>query len=832
MRRFLALIQREALNLTLNPPTHFAAAFFILLDSFAFYLIAVRSQTPTANFHSIATFMLYTSLIMHPFAARHSLSAENANGTLETLFAAPVSRLCVVLAKYSALLLFALAYLSHGLVYAVLFAQAGNLDWGVVLSSLAALCAVAALAMAVSLFVSALTNSPAASVAGSAGILLVMALAADLDPYSGFLPDILHAISFVPHAKRWFGGLFDTRGLIFFATVAALFLFYAWLVVSTQESDRRPHGPTVRRRLTITYLLVSTGLFLFLFQAAILNIGGYWDAGGQLGHNLARIPKLYLLPTALALVVFLWSAFTWRAARRAHRQARSKRGTTKYVTISESKVQRAPRYYYEENVRARRRTALAALAALVITVNLNWLAHYPFRTFADGGKLSFLAALQAKSRDMTRERKNTLAPATIRALDSLQGKLGIYSFLPENLRLRGVPIVNDLRSLVARYADINALVAAVYADTRREPEFARELALELDIPPEDLENRIVLEYQGRHALIHAETLAAAPDHRQPGAGDTQWVFDGENKLTQAILHLVDPRVPRVFFTYGHLEHSLAAGAAQTRSVSRLVQALAGANIRSRQHSLTAGPIPDDCDILAVLAPQRPFSEESAAEIARFLERGGSLLVAAPAPTPGKSLRDDPLNRLLFDLGGSFRDDRLRDPEHNDDDPSLLFGRAITGNVEEAHLLFPDPRSIRDNPRSSELGWFARRLAQTHSSAVATTSGTSGETSGPFTLAYRSIRHTPSGEARVLVLSSSGAITNAYLNNNTTMPLLLANVQWLAGREEATDIEARAWVNRRLRWSGPLVRTVIWIALVALPLLWLAAGVSAWWMRRE
>lgn len=850
MQRFLILARRELSSIILNPPTLFAAAFFILLDSFAFYLASVRTPMPTASFHAIASFMLYTSILLYPFAARHSFSAESANGTLEALFTAPVARITVVLAKYAALMLFVFLYLTHGLVYAILFAQGGTLDWATAGAAFAALAAVGSLAMAVSVFVSALTPSPAAATAGAAGILFCMALAADLDPYSGIVADVLHEISFVPHAKRWIGGLLDTQGLVFFLTLSALFLFCAWLAVTTQEHERRPHDATVRRRLTITYLLVCAGFFLLLFEAAILNIGGYWDAGGQLGHNIFRIPRAYLIPPALAVGVFLWSFFTWRAAQRAHRHGRKKHSTNKYATISESKVQRAPRYYYEENVRIRRRTAIATLAALVVIVNLNWLAHYPFETFADGGKLSCLAALRSRSRDVTRERKNTLAPATLNALDSLQGKLYMYSFLSERLRIQNVPVASDFRALVARYADTSALVSAVYADTGHEPEFARELALELDLPPENLKNKIVVSYQGRHMILPASSLAVAPDYRRIHAGDSRWVFDGETLLTQAILHLIDPRVPRIFFTYGHLEHSQSAAAVPSRSISLFVQALAAANMRPRQHSFASGPIPDDCDVLAIIAPRIPFREHEAAEIQRYLDNGGRLLAIASPPDQEYDVDVDALNTLLFSMGGSFRNDRIRDAEHNDGDPDFLFGRIIAGNSESARLLFPDARSIRDNPRSSEQGWNARRTAQTFPTAIASEhgsgeketaqegsggkgSGSGPETrTGPFTLAYRTTRHTASGEARALVLSSAAAVTNAYIRDSVNLDLLVANVQWLAGREEATDIETQPWVDRRLRLTGPQIRMFVWIALVALPLFWLAAGISAWWLRRE
>lgn len=832
MRRFLILTRREILGILFNPPILFMTAFFVLLDSFAFYVSEVRADVPTATFHNAAVAMLYTSIVLFPFAVRHSFSADNANGTIELLLTAPVSRFVVVLAKYTAGMLFVVMTLLGAIVYGVLLSYGGNLDWNAVAAALLALVAVGSLAISLGVFISALTSSPAAAAAGASGILIFMALASDLDPYNGSLEDIVHSISFVPHAKRWIGGLVETQGMVYFVTITALFLFYAWLAVSHQEPERPRRNAAVRRRLTATYLLISAGFILLLLEGGLLNIGGYWETGSTLGHNLPRVPRRLLLPVALALGAFVWSFFTYRAARRAQRRYARSYGA-RYATISETQVLRAPRYYFGENVRSRQRSVLAALAALIVVFNLNWIAHYPFRTFDDGGRLSFLKHLQSKSWDVTHEKKNSLAPSTVRALDALQGRLQIYSFLSDATTVNEVPVATDLRTLLARYADTNALVTAVYADIKNEPELAKDLAAELDLLPDDLENSLVASYQGRYLILPAEMLAVAPDQRRRSAGDTRWVFDGETRLTQAILHLTDPRVPKVFFTYGHLEHSLSAGAAADRSISRFIRAISGVNMRARQHSFAAsGPIPVDCDILVVAAPRVLFKAEEVEEISKYLEDGGKLMVFAPASDEEMNIGDDPFADLMFRIGGSFRDDSVTDNQNNDGDDADILGRIVAGNLENVRTVFPKSRSIRDNPRSRDNGWTVRHMIDSYVTARALSREDGQERVGPFTLLYRSTKPTDNGEARAAVFASGQLASNAGIGKGLNQALVLSTAQWLAGREEATDIEARRWVDRRLRLTGPQMRAMLWISLVALPLAWLFAGITAWWFRRE
>ena len=833
MRRFLTLTWKEAAGILLSPPILFATAFFVLLDSFAFYL-AVRHGTPLAVFDDVAMFMLFTSIVMFPLASMHSFSEDNANGTLETLLTAPVSRLTVIMAKYAGAMAFVLLYLLHGLAYAVLLSCGGRLDWRSTGSAFLALIAVGSLAISLGVFISAMTRSQAAAAAGTGGILIFMALTADLDPYSGAVADVLHSISFIPHAKRWIAGQLDTRGLVYFVSGTALFLYYAWLAINARQSEKRNPNAVVRRRTTVTYALVAAGGVLLVMQAAVLHINAFWETGMPIGPNLARVPLEYFLPALLAAGAFVWSVFTFRAARRAERRERPKQGTRRYSTISDTTVRKAPRFYYEENLRARRRVVVCAAAALVIVLNLNWLSHYPFRAFAGTGGAEWLAHFQERSWDVSEDKRNSLSPTTIRALDTLQGRVQIYSFIPDALQVQGVPVAEEMRQLLGRYADHESLVSVTYADAERDPELAKRLAGELQIQSENLGDLLVVDYQGRRSFIPAATLATAPDWRRQMAGDDKWVFDGENRLTQELLRLADPRMPNAYFTYGHHELALEQGAYPDRSASRLARLMSGANMRLRLHSIAqTGPVPPDCDMLIIAAPRIPFLQKEVDEIARYLDQGGRLLVFAPTAGPEFVAADDPMNALLYGLGGGVRDDVVEDALNNHNGQALSpLGKTKTAGEGGPDMVFTLTRTIRDNPHAAENGWTVERMIETYPGAVATELATSAKSAGPFTLVYRAAKETGGREARVVFLASGRMAADSDIGRGTNEALLMGLVQWLGGREEAANLPPRQWVDRGLKFTGVEMRAVLWIGLVALPLVWLLAGISVWWVRRD
>ncbi len=837
MHKFLALTRKEAADILKNPPILFATAFFILLDSFAFYLTTVRQATPVAEFGEIALFILFTSIILYPFVSMHSLAQNNADGTIETLLTAPVGTFSVVLAKYSGAMLFVLLHLLHGLVYAVLLDYGGNLDWYAVIPAFLALVAFGSIAMSLGVFISSLTTSPVAAAAGTGGILLFLAIVAGLDPYSGNAANLLYSMSYLPDCRRWISGEIDLSGCVYFISVTAFCLLMAWLAINNREPANQPVSAVVRRRLTVTYLLVLVGFVLLALQAAIIHIKGFWEGGHPFTTAFDSLPLPWFLPLLFAAGAFVWSTLTFRAARRAQKNDAGGYRNPKYATISDTAVMKAPIYYYEENNRASRRLYLTAFASLVILVNINWLSHYPWRTFADSRPpLRYLTLLQDRSWDFTREGINSLSPVTRRALDSLQGRMQFYSFLPEDLAVHDVPVAVETRHLLERYHDYNTQFNVSFADAVREPELAKQLAEELDIKPENLAGSIVADYQGRRIAIPAASLAAPPDWRRQSAGDDRWVYDGERRITQTVMHLADPRVPRILFSYGHLESSLAGGIHPDRTASRLARALAGANMQVRQHSISqTGGIPSSCDVFVIASPRVHFKAEETEVLRNYLTGGGRLLVLAPGAGPDYTAADDPLNNLLFELGGSYRDDIIEDKKNNDHGQALApLGRSRGGGEGggAVGLVFPLARSIRDNPRVTENGWTSERMIESYPEAISTAMGSGEKRPGPFTLAYRSAAQGEAREARLVVMASGRMVSDADIGRGANEALMLAMVHWLAGREETGEMPARAWIDRRLWLTGAQLRGLMWIALVGLPLAWVLAGVSVWWLRRE
>lgn len=350
-----ALVRKEADGALRDPVILFGAGFLSLLGGIAFSLGIVGGDAARDVFDSVILSMLFLSILIFPVVSMRSFSEDSAAGALETLLTAPVPPFAAVFAKYAGAMAFVLVYAAQGALYAWLLSFGGGVDGRAVAHALLALAAFGSIAMSLGVLVSALASSSVAAAAGTGGILLFLTGIGEWYPSFGVLP----------HAKRWIAGRPDMPGLAYFTSVTALFLLYAWLAVNSREGRRPARNEVVRRRVTVTGALAAAGAVLLLVQAAVLHIHEYPPRQG-----LLRAPKILFMPLLFALGAFVWSALTWRAANRARRAAGRTR-IQRYATITESQVMKAPRYYYEENRRARRRVWLAAVLAGAAVLGVN-----------------------------------------------------------------------------------------------------------------------------------------------------------------------------------------------------------------------------------------------------------------------------------------------------------------------------------------------------------------------------------------------------------------------------------------------------------------------------
>lgn len=248
MQIYLALLRRELETYFLSLTGYVVIAVSLLLLGFSFHdllgrLNAEPTDAPvTELFYSTYYFWLIL-LLTSPVITMRLFALEKYSGTFETLMTAPIKEIQVVMAKYTGALVFYAATWLPLLGYALLVHQyasdADALSPGTLGSTYLGILLIGSVYMAAGCFASALTRSLmiAAMLSYGLGVALFLLSIRSLmgATLSGWSAKFFEYISMVEHMGQFARGLVDSRALVFYVTLTALFLF---MTVKVLESRR------------------------------------------------------------------------------------------------------------------------------------------------------------------------------------------------------------------------------------------------------------------------------------------------------------------------------------------------------------------------------------------------------------------------------------------------------------------------------------------------------------------------------------------------------------------------------------------------------------------
>jgi len=245
MQKIMTLARRELSAYFFSPMAYVAAAAFLTIVNVVVLWPQVLGLEVEALFRPGAASTLrplfdvlaYALVIVMPLLTMQLLSEEFHTGTVETLMTAPVTDAQVVLGKFTGALLMYLALLATTLVYFALVAWFGKPDWGVAGMGYLGMVLLGALYIAVGLFASSLTKHLLVAVLVAIGILGLSTGGTYL--VTLMLPAeraaIVSKFSLIDYFGYFTRGVLDSRGVVFFLTATAFFLF---LSVKALESRR------------------------------------------------------------------------------------------------------------------------------------------------------------------------------------------------------------------------------------------------------------------------------------------------------------------------------------------------------------------------------------------------------------------------------------------------------------------------------------------------------------------------------------------------------------------------------------------------------------------
>jgi len=474
-----------------------------------------------------------------------------------------------------------------------------------------------------------------------------------------------------------------------------------------------------------------------------------------------------------------------------------------------------------ENVVTASTATVAILLAVALTGMVNWLG---FRHYVRA--------------DWTKSQLYSLSEKTANVLKGVDADVSVIVFMTPS-----TPLFTEVKELLTRYAAKAPRVKVEYIDPDRDPLRTRQLAQDFGV---SAANTVVFSSGDRKKYVTSDQLAEYDySGMQYGQQPKMKGFKGEEQFTSAILGVVNPKQPKLYFTTGHGEHDLD-GFAQD-GLSQLKESLKRDNLIAEKVTLLKGEVPADCDLLVVAGPKAPFAEVEIAAIRAYLGKGGRALLLLD-PVLGAQQRPSGLEALAREYGVEFGEDLVIDPNNALPfvDLSTVFANdfrshPVVDALQGMAVVLPVTRSVATGTAagatSTQLlatsagGWGERDLAAIAARRPIDKDAT--DTQGPVSLGVAAQAEADKDNGwRLVAFGNSYFIANGHLANAGNLNLGLNAVNWLAKREQSLGLAPRAPEQVQLFLSRNQMRAITLISLLGMPALAVALGGVVWWRRRR
>ena len=472
---------------------------------------------------------------------------------------------------------------------------------------------------------------------------------------------------------------------------------------------------------------------------------------------------------------------------------------------------------------------VAVVLVVALTVMVNWLS-----------------ARRFTRADWTSTQIYSLSEKTENILSDLEDEIRVVVFMTPQTSM-----YDQVEELLERYKAASDKITVEHIDPEREPLKTTQLAEQFGVQVADT---VVFIYGDRTKYVTSDQMAEMDySGMQYGQGPTMRAFKGEEQFTSAILSLVAPDVPKVYFVTGHGEAATAAAGASDRGLRILEEALKRENMETADTTLLSGEVPEDADVLAIVGPTRAYTEAEIDAIGAYLDRGGRLLVALdPLIEPAGTMRPTRLEAMLGERGIAVHDDLVVDPSRRLPfyDLSAVYledfpAHPLTKGLEGFAVLFTVSRSLVAEGdgatvlvQTSDEGWGETNLGMLlRGEPVALDDA---DNPGPAAVgvavdniaAATDVEDAEEITYRLVVFGDSDFLTDLDISNAGNAVLATNAFNWLAEREDLVGIPPRDVEQVSLFLSQQQMRNLLLLVLVVMPGAAILAGILVWRRRRH
>jgi ABC-2 type transport system permease protein len=449
--------------------------------------------------------------------------------------------------------------------------------------------------------------------------------------------------------------------------------------------------------------------------------------------------------------------------------------------------------------------------------------------------------------DFSREQKYALSDKTKRFLQTIKGKVRIIVFFSPN-----TPITADVQNLLTEYQYAGkGKIDVENIDPERNLSRAKEVLEKYKVVSD--ESLLIIDYGGRNKTVKASEMADVDQSGMAfGEGPRVTAFKGEQAITSAMMDLVEGKKNTVGYVLGHKEPALTGQS----PISILKTFIENENVKLQELNLFEVPaIPPELRAVMIVGPQYDLSDREMTLLHNFWDKQGRiLLLLDPAAKTPK------IDNFLNELGVKTNDDRLmvflrtgiqEVAVTRDVQAHFLGDSPITKQLADVRALFLggtssltlEPQRVRaanirvEPLAQAEKGYFAEKDYNTDDQAKLQ-GDAQRSASGPLTIAASIEKGGSADErvqmnsARMVVVSNATFIQdNVLAQGQQALDFISGSINWLLNREQLIGIAPKAPKTLTFTLDENALRSVRWIVLLLIPLVFVVFGTAVWWRRR-
>ena len=458
----------------------------------------------------------------------------------------------------------------------------------------------------------------------------------------------------------------------------------------------------------------------------------------------------------------------------------------------------------------------------------------------------YVQTLDLPEIDVTENKIYTLSDASKEAVEKIDEDVKMYVY--------GFEENSSLISFIKQYVKTNNHIS--YEMLTEESNLAKVQEYDLS----EGYQIIVLESNGSSKIIDTSNEFYSYDYTTGQEVDLT-----EQCLTNSLLAITTENKPKVYFTTGHEEYALENELGVLYTYLQNESYIAGS-----VNLLTEGKVPDDCNLLVLMAPIKDFMEAEVNSILDYINKGGDLIITSDVGNTAESYAN--LQRVYDAFGVTLNHtgyvyetatNKTLSNYPNIFMPELSYSNPITSDiytdgaiwlVYAGRLNFVDDNQLtalnvtrEDIVTSSANALFIQDIAQSASAAAETAEKSQSviasiltKTITPAVEASEGVEAKDAVEAKLLVMANASFITDykvdqlsatypiSYLANNKDF--MLNSISHMTSREDTLKI--RKDMSNSTYTPTEDQHAVVMVIIFAVPIAIIIAGIVVWQLRRR